>query len=470
MRDGQTLLRQIPKVDRLLDSELLSGASQRYGRTRLVAAVREVLDDLRQRALEGTISTEDLAEEALRNEVVAWLARDAQPYYRRVINGTGVILHTGLGRAALPRTAVEALTRFAGHSQRVELDLATGERGGRERGCARLLVELLGCEAATVVNNNAAATLLILAALARGRSVIVSRGELVEIGGSFRIPDILRESGAALREVGTTNRTHLHDYRRAIDDDTGLLLKVHTSNYRVVGFTEEAEIEALVELGDEHGLPVVHDLGSGCMVDLAASGLPREQLVSRSIEAGVDLVCFSGDKLLGGPQAGIIAGRREAVDQCRGHPLFRTVRPGRLTYTALEATLRIYREGEERAVKEVPALTAILKEEEELRELAGELARLLADLNHLEVAVVRCHSQAGSGSLPAREYPSWGVALTTANLSADRLAEQLRTGEPAILARVWKDAALLDVRTLVDEELPWIAQRLREITGGAQKA
>lgn len=465
MSDRQTLLRRIPKVDRLLESDLLAEAGERYGRGRVTAAVRAVLDGLRERALAGTLEPDELTDEAVREAVEEWLARDARPYYRRVVNATGVVLHTGLGRASLPQAAVEALTGLAGHPQRVEIDLATGERGGRDRGCARLLEELLGCEAATVVNNNAAATLLILAALARGRSVVVSRGELVEIGGSFRLPDILRESGAALREVGTTNRTRLADYRGAIDHDTALLLKVHTSNYRVVGFTEEVEIEALVALGREHRIPVVHDLGSGCLVDPASRGVPGEQLAASSIEAGVDLVCFSGDKLLGGPQAGVIAGREEAVERCRRHPLFRALRPGRLIYTALEATLRVYLDGDERAMEELPSLGAILAPEAELRERAERLAGLLEGVDGLAVEVARCESQAGSGSLPARELPSWGVTVTLEGSSSDGLARALRTGEPAILARVRDDAVLLDVRTLPDEEHPWIAERLRELAG-----
>lgn len=465
MGDRRTLLRSLPKVDRLLKSGSLAGAVARYGRERLAAAVRAVLDQLRERAREGEVEAEELTDEAVEAEVERWLARDARPYYRRVINGTGVVLHTGLGRAPLPAAAVEALGATAGRPQRVEIDLATGERGGRDLGCARLVEELVGSEAATVVNNNAAATLLTLATLARGRSVVVSRGELVEIGGSYRIPDVLRESGALLREVGTTNRTHPEDYRRAIDEEVGLLLKVHTSNYRVVGFTREVEIEELVEIGHEHGVPVVHDLGSGCLVDLAARGLPGERLVSRSVQAGADLVCFSGDKLLGGPQAGVIAGRREAVERCRRHPLFRTVRPGRLVYTALEATLRLYRNGDERAVRDVPALQAILRSGEELRARAEELAGRLADVAGLGVAVVECSSQAGSGSLPARDYPSWGVSLVSGAHSPDRLAEELRVGDPSILGRVWEGSLLLDVRTLEDDELPAIARRLRDLAG-----
>ncbi len=468
MSDRHTLLRSIPKVDRLLDSKLLAEQSDRYGRARLTAAIRSVLDTLRTRALEGSLAVEDLSDEAIREVVENWLRAQARPYYRRVINGTGVILHTGLGRAALAPAAIEAVSALAGHPQKVEIDLATGERGGRDEGCARVLEELLGCEAATVVNNNAAATLLILAALARGKSVLVSRGELVEIGGSFRIPDILRESGAVLREVGTTNRTHLADYREALDDNTALIMKVHTSNYRVVGFTNDVDIESLVELGRERGVLVAHDLGSGCLVDLAARGRPGEQLVAHSIKAGADLVCFSGDKLLGGPQAGIIAGRREAVGRCRRHPLYRAFRPGRLIYTALEATLRIYLDGDDRALEGLPALRSIMLESPELKRRAGKLSRLLQRLNGLEVKVVGCQSQAGSGSLPAREYPSWGVSLSAPDCAADDLAEALRTGEPAILSQVRDNAVLLDVRTVQQDELELIVQRLREILAEAR--
>src|SRR6185369_10752063 len=271
--------------------------------------------------------------EDIHRRVAASLAHRSQPYYRRVVNGTGVVLHTGLGRAVLAPQAAAALAELAPHPQRRSSDLETGQRGGRDEGCARLLRELTGCEDATVVNNNAAATMLLLAAMARGKGVVLSRGELVEIGGSFRIPEVMSESGALLVEVGTTNRTHLQDYRAALEGaggTIGMLLKVHTSNYRIQGFTAEVEIEDLVALGREHGIPVGHDLGSGCAIDLARHGLTGEPLLRRSIAAGADLVCFSGDKLLGGPQAGLLIGRREAVEKCRRHPLFRALRPGRL--------------------------------------------------------------------------------------------------------------------------------------------
>ncbi len=455
------LLRQIPRVDRLLADAEIEPLLETYPRREVVERLRETLDDLR--ALGGKLRQGDLSAAAIRERLEARLARRYRPYYRRVINATGVILHTGLGRAPLADEAVCALAELAPHPQRVEIDLESGERGGREQGCARLLCELVGAEAATVVNNNAAATLLILAALARGKRVLLSRGEMVEIGGSYRIPEILRESGALLAEVGTTNRTHLRDYAEALDDETGMILKVHTSNYRVVGFTSEVEVAELAALGRAHGVPVVHDLGSGCLIDLAAHGRPGETLVRDSLIAGADLVCFSGDKLLGGPQAGLIAGHAEAVEKCREHPLFRAMRPGRLIYTALEATLRLYLGGEEQAIARVPALRRLTIPAQELRPRAEELARHLGDLPAFEVAATPCDSQAGSGSLPARGLSSWGVRVTPHHASAGDVAVRLRRGEPAILARIQDDALIFDLRTLDEDEVRTVAARLREL-------
>jgi L-seryl-tRNA(Ser) seleniumtransferase len=429
----------------------------------VVEGLREVLDQIRAEMLGG--GEPDVAPAALAIRVERRISERALPSYRRVINATGIVLHTGLGRAPLPEEAVAALAATSPYAQRLEIDLETGERGGRDEGCSSLLAELTGCEAATVVNNNAAATLLILAALARGREVILSRGELVEIGGSFRIPDVLEESGARLVEVGTTNRTHLQDYRKALGPETGMILKVHPSNYRIEGFTAEVEIEELVALGREHGVPVVHDLGSGCMIDLARFGLTGETVLRRSVAAGADVVCCSGDKLLGGPQAGILLGRREAVERCRRHPLFRALRPGRLIYTALEATLRLYRAGDETARARIPALRKLLETGEVLQRRARRLLRALAGLPGLETALVPCHSQAGSGSLPARDLPSWGVCLRPAGRSLEELAAALRTGDPSILPRIQDEALLFDVRTLEDSEIPLVARRLREAAG-----
>jgi L-seryl-tRNA(Ser) seleniumtransferase len=452
--------RAIPKVDRLLAADELQPLIAAHSRGAVTRELREVLTELRRGA--GRLATADLAVEAIGRRVAERLDRRSLPFYRRVINATGVILHTGLGRAPLAPEAATALAQLAPHPQRLEIDLETGARGGRDEGCAALLREATGCAAATVVNNNAAATLLILAALARGKEVLLSRGEMVEIGGSFRVPEILRESGAVLVEVGTTNRTHLRDYRAAIREATGMILKVHASNYRIEGFTSEVEIEELVVLGREHGVPVVHDLGSGTPVDLASYGLTGEPPLLRSVAAGADLVCFSGDKLLGGPQAGIILGSQEAVERCRRHPMMRALRPGRLVYTALEATLRLYAGGEAAAVERVPVLARLTAAPEELRRRARRLARRLRGIPGLAATVVPCASQAGSGSLPARDLPSWAVRLLPEG-SVEDLAAALRRGDPPILARIHEGALLLDVRTLDDSDLPLLVARLAEL-------
>ena len=459
--DTATSRRAIPQVDRLLTSEAFQPLLAAHPRAVVVREVRSVLDELRRQV--APLEPGALSAEALRDRVAAGLAREARPYHRRVINGTGVVLHTGIGRAVLAAEAVEALAALAPHPQRLEIDLDTGQRGGRDEGCARLLQEITGCEDATVVNNNAAATLLLLAAVARGKEVVLSRGELVEIGGSFRIPEVMSESGAVLVEVGTTNRTHLRDYRAALGASTGLLLKVHTSNYRIEGFTAEVEIEDLVALGRERGVPVAHDLGSGCVVDLAGYGLPGEPLLRRSVAAGVDLLCVSGDKLLGGPQAGILLGKKELVDVCRRHPLYRALRPGRLVYTALEATLRLYLAGAAEAVERVPVLRQLTAPAESLLPRARRLEKLIAEVPGVSAEAVPCASQAGSGALPARDIPSQGVRVTSATHSAQELADALRTGDPAILVRLHDGAVLFDVRTLADDEVPRIAARLREL-------
>jgi L-seryl-tRNA(Ser) seleniumtransferase len=459
------LLRRIPSIHQLLESAEFEPLFSSYPRPQVTDELRNTLDDLRHLALTGSLDAQDLNIGAIGNRLEDRLAHRARRFYHRVINATGVILHTGLGRAPLAPEAARALAELAPYPQRVEIDLESGERGGRDLGCDLLVRELVGCEASTVVNNNAAATILILGALARGKKVLLSRGELVEIGGSFRIPDIMRESGAILTEVGTTNRTHEKDYRQAIDDETGMILKVHTSNYRVIGFTKEVEIPALAEIGRQHGIPVVHDMGSGCLVDLAAHGRSGEHMVAESIAAGADLVCFSGDKLLGGPQAGLIAGRKAAVDRCRQHPLFRAMRPGRLVYTALEATLRLYLGGEDSAISKIPALQRLVMKAEELRPRATALAQRLQDLPSFEVAAIECSSQTGSGSLPAHDIPSWGVRVTPRANSATQLAADLRRGEPAILARVRDDALVFDLRTLDDDEVVVIERRLRELHG-----
>ncbi|MFN0059535.1 MAG: L-seryl-tRNA(Sec) selenium transferase [Planctomycetota bacterium] len=463
-RNGE-LLRLIPQVDRVLAAPELRALLASHSRVRVIEELRRELDEMRARGLNGALKPSELAESAISGRVGARLATAAIPYYRRVINGTGVILHTGLGRAPLPAVAVDALARLAGNPVRVEIDLDSGERGGRDQGCAELLCELTRAAAATVVNNNAGATLLLLAALARGKDVILSRGELVEIGGSYRVPEIMAESGARLIEVGTTNRTHLRDYERALTDTTGMILKVHTSNYRIEGFTNEVGIAELAALGRRAQVPVVHDLGSGCLLDLAARGIEGEPLVSDSLRHGADLVCFSGDKLLGGPQSGIILGDAALVNRIRQHPLFRALRPCRLTYIALEAVLRIYRDGEARAAEEIPALARLLATPAELQRRAEALTRALDGIAGLSATVVEHFSMAGSGSLPARDIPTFAVRLEAAACPESELAHKLRMGAPPILCRVRDGALLLDLRTLADAEFALIAASLRTALG-----
>jgi L-seryl-tRNA(Ser) seleniumtransferase len=457
--DPSALLRSIPQVDALMQAAPFAALIAGSSRQRVTVELRRELEGARRAARDGRLEEDDLAPEALATRVAARLARGTRSGYRRVINATGVVLHTGLGRSSLPDAALDALLELAPRPQRLEIDLESGERGGRDAGCARLLREILGCADATVVNNNAAATLVALAALAGGRNVVLSRGELVEIGGSYRIPEIIRQSGAELREVGTTNRTHLRDYEDAIDEDTGAVLKVHTSNYKVQGFTSAVGVEELVALGRARGVPVIHDLGSGCLVPLEDFGLPADQLVQTSVAVGVDLVCCSGDKLLGGPQAGILAGTGAAVEACRRHPLFRAVRPGRLIYTALEATLRLYLDGAAAAVERIPTLARLTVPAAVLEERARALAAELAG-SGLAVEAVPCASEAGSGSLPLEEIASWGLRLTPTDASADELARRLRTGEPAVLARVRDGAVVLDLRTVGEDELDALVDRL----------
>ncbi|MGE3164232.1 MAG: L-seryl-tRNA(Sec) selenium transferase [Planctomycetota bacterium] len=453
---GDALLRRIPQVDRLLGLAEFQGLVADYSLQEVTAAVRADQAALRDRGTRGTLTESDLRLASIRERVAQELATRARPYYCRVVNATGVVLHTGLGRAPLATEAVRAIADRAGRPVRVEIDLATGQRGGRERGCASLLEEITGCEAAAMVNNNAGATLLILSALARGKDVIVSRGELVEIGGSYRVPDIMQEGGAKLVEVGTTNRTHLADYTRAITDNTGMILKVHTSNYVVKGFTHAVDITALATLGQEYGIPVVHDLGSGCLVDLEKQGIPGEPFVPASVRSGADLVCFSGDKLLGGPQAGIILGRRGYVERCRKHPLYRALRLGRLSYLALEATLRLYREGEQNVLSKIPALRRLTARADELGRRAARLAEIVGSVEGIDSSVVSCTSQAGSGSLPTYSLESWALRLRPTDASVETLAAFLRQGSPAILARAADDALLFDVRTIDDEEFTLI--------------
>ena len=456
--DVQGLLRALPSVDVLIGA--LAGESALAGvpRPRLAAAVREALAAERRRLLEAGGPAADA--DALGGRIVAALTRSGLFSLAPVINATGVVLHTNLGRALLSPLAQERLREVAGSYSNLEMDVSRKERGSRYSHVEGLLRRLSGAEAALVVNNCAAAVLLALESLARGKEVIVSRGELIEIGGEFRIPDILRRSGAVLREVGATNRTHLKDYVNAIGPETGMILKVHTSNYHVVGFTAAVSSRELAELGRARGITVMEDLGSGCFVDLTRYGFPYEPTVPEVVASGVDLVSFSGDKLLGGPQAGVVVGRAELMERLARNPLNRALRIDKFTIAALEATLYAYEAGT--ALETIPTLRMLTGPLASIRRRALKvLARTgPAAVRALGAAVIESSSQVGGGALPTVELPSAVIALGTRERPAEGLDEALRTGHPPVLGRLLDDRLLLDCRTVLPTDVPALAARL----------
>lgn len=389
--------------------------------------------------------------------------RAARHSLRRVINATGVIIHTNLGRAPLARPAIEAVSEIAASYSNLEYDLDRGERGKRESHCQELLARLTASEAATVANNNAAAVLLVLNTLAEGGEVIVSRGELIEIGGSFRIPDVMEKSGARLREVGTTNRTRIEDYERAINENTRLLLRVHPSNYRITGFTHRPSVHEIAELARRAQVPSFEDLGSGCLLDLAPFGVRDEPVVSHSLRAGIAVVSFSGDKMLGGPQAGIIAGERAIIERVKRNPLMRALRVDKLTYAALEATLRLYERGSART--EVPVIRAIAATRDELRERAGRMVERIAEVQGLGATIEEGESVIGGGSAPEVRLPTSLVAVTSERISAAAIEERLRRHATPIIVRAERDRVLIDLRTVASAEESIITEALAEIFG-----
>ncbi len=469
MISRQELLRGLPRVDDLLGAPEALTLAETYSQAAVLAMVRDQLDRLRQRFVAGEQFADDtraaIEPATVLAAVGAALAARLEPVVARVINATGVVLHTGLGRAPLSPAARAAIDDVARGFSLLEVDRATGERGTRETSVADLLCRLTGAEAATVVNNNAAATLIILAALARDREVICSRGQLVEIGGSFRIPEVMAESGATLVEVGSTNKTHLRDYERAITANTAALLRVHTSNYRIQGFTKEVSTAELAELGRRHGIPVIDDLGSGALADLAPHGLEGEPLVSQALADGATVICFSGDKLLGGPQAGLIVGNQQEVARVRRHPLFRAVRPDKLTLAGLEATLRLYF-NMERLAENHPTFSMLTTPAEQIKPRADALAeQIRAAVPTLAVQVVADVSQPGSGSMPTEEIPTWVVQLSSPECSAEELGNRMRAHTPPVFTRVQKELVHLDPRTMLPGDEQDVVDALRTATG-----
>lgn len=450
----QSLLRAVPSVDRVLELPAVRDLTDTLPRDLVVTAVRATLDHLRGDIRAGASVDEAALPSWVETRVRAELDRRLAPSLVPVINATGVVLHTNLGRAPLSQRAIDRLGALAVGYSNLEYDLGRRERGSRHTHVERLLRELLGVEAALVVNNCAAAVLLSVSALARGREVVVSRGELVEIGGSFRIPEVMEQSGATLREVGTTNRTKLRDYANAIGPATGLLMKAHRSNFAIVGFTEEVHPRDLAELGRSHDIPTLYDLGTGLLVDLTPFGIRDAETVPAAIAAGIDLVTFSGDKLLGGPQAGVIAGRRELVERLRSHPLTRALRVDKMTIAALEATLLTYVDGS--ALRDVPALAMLTAASEALE------ARCSAILGALRATTpsVRWHSEVasgvgrvGGGTMPLVELPTRLVRLRHPTLPVETIDARLRAGSPAVVARVVEDRLVLDARTIQDRDI-----------------
>ena len=443
------LYRSIPKVDIILEFETIKSCIEEYGREIVIDAIRVEMDELRK--FIGQTDSEEAAKQAIDNVVTSIVKRvekSLMPNMRKVINATGTILHTNLGRAPISEDHIKHIAEIATGYSNLEYNLEAGKRGERYSHFEELLCKITGAEAAMAVNNNAAAVMLILSSLGKGGEVVVSRGELVEIGGKFRIPDVMEQSGATLVEIGTTNKTHYSDYEDAINENTAALLKVHTSNYRIVGFTESVSIAELAPLAHEHNIPVIEDLGSGVLIDLSKYGITYEPTVQDSVRAGADVVCFSGDKLLGGPQAGIIIGKKEYIAKMKKNPLTRAFRIDKFTAATLEVVLQEYL-SEERAVKHLPVLRMITKSYEEVDKEAKKLKRFLANLDlNVELGLENCESQIGGGSLPLERIPSRAVTIKPRNISTAELEERMRFLPVPIIPRTLNDQILLDVRTI----------------------
>ncbi|MBN1355188.1 L-seryl-tRNA(Sec) selenium transferase [bacterium] len=453
--------RDIPPIHRLLDDPHFASLTECHTRNQVKLALREIMDVIRSG--KKTLNPADIEPANLAQQVEIRLQIKKQSSLRKLINATGTILHTNLGRAPLAREAIEAVGRISTGYSNLELDLGTGKRGRRSDHVGELLRELTGCEAAAVVNNNAGAVLLVLSALAQDREVIVSRGELIEIGGNFRMPDVMKMSGCRLKEVGTTNRTHLSDYAHAINETTALLMKAHFSNFQMVGFTREVLLPELVSLGRSHSIPVVFDLGSGCMVDGPRMGRDAPR-VDQCIAEGTDIVSFSGDKLLGGPQAGIIIGRRELIGRIADHPLARALRIDKMTLAALEATLSLYRDPHT-AWSRIPTLRMLAEPDTEIRKRARSAARRIQRLNlpNLKLTVKPDTAPVGGGALPLLEMPTSVIEIETDLKSPQTLMEAFRNQSPPVICRISKDHVCLDFRTVENTELGAIARAFQSV-------
>ncbi len=458
------MYRKIPKVDVLLEWDVIQEMIEVYSRETVLEGIRVKIEALR--AFIGKSESEEAINqklECLIHEIEAYVKKLHMLNMKAVINATGTILHTNLGRAPIGVQHMNQVASIATGYSNLEYNLEGGKRGERYSHFEELLCKITGAEAAMAVNNNAAAVMLILSALGKGKEVVVSRGEMVEVGGKFRIPDVMELSGASLVEIGTTNKTHLSDYEEAITEETAVLLKVHTSNYRIIGFTETVPIEDLVPLGDQYGIPIVEDLGSGVLIDMSKYGITYEPTVQDSIRGGADVVCFSGDKLLGGPQAGIIIGKKQYIEKMKKNQLTRALRIDKFTAAALEAVLQEYL-SEENAIKNIPVLRMITKTLEEVENDANKLMAMMRTAGiKVEMRIEECESQIGGGSLPLERIQSKGIVLKPAHISTAEYEEKMRNASVPIICRVINDEILLDVRTLNETDYEIIVEQLREI-------
>lgn len=456
------LLRRLPAIHRLLDHPVCETLAEEHSHKLIAKTAGDVIGKIRAQIVGGDTSV-DVGLDHLAHGVAVAVRTQFRLHYRSVINATGVVLHTNLGRAPLAQTAIDAINRTAAGYTNLELNLETGERGSRYDHVEKLICQLTGAEAALVVNNNAAAVLLILTEMAKGKSVVISRGQLVEIGGSFRVSEVMKASGANLVEVGTTNKTHEYDYEHAIDDDTALILRVHTSNFRVVGFTYQPELSDLVALAHARNVPVYEDLGSGSLIDLRHYGIGDEPTVGESVRAGVDIVSFSGDKLLGATQAGIIVGKQEYIKRLKKNQMTRALRVDKLTLAALESTLRLYLD-EEKAKREVPTVWMLLRKLDQLRPEAERLQTGLRTVfgDRAEVEIESGMSQVGGGSLPTEEIPSWHVTVRTGAFSLNELETKLRHVDLPVMTTLQKEAMHFDVRTIFPREIEAVVASVRD--------
>ena len=460
------LFRKLPKIDQLLLNDEIKNTLNVTSRNIVVETIREEVELLRNEILNERVKNEELEYriDNIIKPITTKIKKKNSIKLKKVINCTGVVIHTNLGRSLISQSVMENISQLALGYSNLEFDLEKGMRGSRYSHLEDIIVRITGAESAMVVNNNAAAVMLVLSSLAKGREVIVSRGELVEIGGSFRIPEVMEQSNAKLVEVGTTNKTHLRDYIETISEDTAVLMKVHTSNYRILGFTESVDLKQLVEVGKTKGIPVIEDLGSGVLVDLSKYGLAYEPTVQDSILAGVDIVTFSGDKLLGGPQAGIIIGKKKYIDMMKKNPLTRALRVDKFTISALEGTLRLYLD-ENNVIKDVPTLRMITMPISEIEMKAEVLFDKMSEVvnDRIKIEIVDTMSQVGGGSMPLEEIPSKAIMIYSNELSISRIEKELRNQKIPIIARVYRDNIYLDLRTIQESDFEIIAEEFKNV-------